>query len=261
LLAWLNREAGADNGTVVEHATLLTTLVDFSQPGDIDVFLDEESLAAIEALMTPSGYLDGKFMALSFRLLRSNSLIWRYWVHDYLYGETPPAFDVLYWNTDATRLPKAMHAFYLRELYLENRLVRADALRLGGRPIDLGRITQPLYVVGTEQDHITPWASTFRICRRAKGPVRYVLATSGHIMGILSPPVQPPKRRYWAGDATNRDDPEAWRASVDKVAGSWWDDWATWLQSRCGNPVPARAMGSEDYPPLADAPGTYVLER
>jgi polyhydroxyalkanoate synthase len=261
LLAWLNGDARGGSTPVVEHATLLTTLVDFSRPGDIDVFLDEESVEAIEALMTPSGYLDGKFMALSFRLLRSNSLIWRYWVHGYLYGETPPPFDVLYWNTDATRLPKAMHSFYLRELYLNNKLVKQDELQLGERPIDLGRIAQPLYVVGTEQDHITPWPSTFRICQRVKGPVRYVLATSGHIMGILSPPVQPPKRRYWAGDATACDDPQAWRESVEKVAGSWWNDWADWLKSRCGERLAPPSLGGEDYSPLADAPGTYVLER
>ncbi|MGD2076687.1 MAG: alpha/beta fold hydrolase [Gammaproteobacteria bacterium] len=261
LLAWLSRETQPDNRAVVEHATLLTTLVEFSRPGDIDVFLDAESLDAIEALMAPSGYLDGKCMAASFRLLRSNSLIWRYWVHNYLYGETPPPFDVLYWNTDATRLPKAMHTFYLRNLYLENKLIRRDALRLGGRPIDLGRITQPLYVVGTEQDHITPWLSTFRICSSIKGPVRYVLATSGHIMGILSPPVQPPKRHYWAGDATRWEDPQAWQASLDKVAGSWWDDWSSWLKYRCGKQAPPPPMGSETYRPLAEAPGTYVLQR
>ena len=261
LLAWLNREAPGESTSVVKHATLLTTLVDFSQPGDIDVFLDNESLDAIEALMAPSGYLDGKFMALSFRLLRSNSLIWRYWVHGYLYGETPPPLDVLYWNTDATRLPAAMHSFYLRELYLQNKLVKQDELHLGGRPIDLGGIVQPLYVLGTEQDHITPWPSTFRICPRVKGPVRYVLATSGHIMGIISPPVQPPKRRYWAGDATAWDDPEAWRDSVEKVPGSWWNDWADWLKSCCGPDTAPAVRGNEDYPPLADAPGTYVFER
>jgi polyhydroxyalkanoate synthase len=261
LLAWLNRDArGTDNG-VVAHATLLTTLVDFSEAGDIDVFLDEDCLKAIEHLMRPSGYLDGRYMAASFRLLRSNSLIWRYWVHNYLYGETPPAIDVLYWNTDATRLPQAMHTFYLRELCLNNRLVQPDGLELGGRPIDLGRITQPLYVVGTEQDHITPWPSTFRICARVRSPVRYVLATSGHIMGIISPPVQPSKRRYWVGDATARSDPEAWRAAVDKLSGSWWNDWADWLRTGCGKRLPARSPGNPRYPPLKAAPGTYVLER
>jgi polyhydroxyalkanoate synthase len=261
LLAWLNRDArGADDGAVA-HATLLTTLVDFSKAGDIDVFLDEDCLGAIERLMAPSGYLDGRYMAASFRLLRSNSLIWRCWVHNYLYGETPPAIDVLYWNTDTTRLPQAMHTFYLRELYLNNKLVQPDGLTLGGRPIDLGRITQPLYVVGTEQDHITPWVSTFRICGRVKGPVRYVLATSGHIMGIISPPVQPSKRRYRVGDATARTDPEAWRAAVDKVPGSWWTDWADWLRAVCGRQVAPRSPGNEKYPSLTDAPGTYVLEK
>lgn len=261
LLAWLNRGPELDTRLPVAHATLLTTLVDFTLPGDIEAFIDEDSLDAIDDLMAHHGYLDGRDMATSFRTLRSNSLIWHYWVHNYLLGESPPAFDVLHWNSDATRLPYAMHSFYLRQFYLHNKLVQADGLSLGGRAIDLARIRQPLYVVGTEQDHIAPWQSTFKVCQHVGGPVRYVLATSGHIMGVLNPPADPPKRRYWAGDATGGSDPEAWRAGVEKTPNSWWMDWVEWLKPQCGKQTAPPGLGGEKHPPLAPAPGNYVLEQ
>ncbi len=259
LMAWLSRDPG--NTHPIAHWTLLNTLVDFTHPGDIDVFIDEDSIAAIEGMMRTRGYLDGAPLAMSFRLLRSNSLIWNYFAHNYLYGEELPQFDVLYWNTDSTRLPEAMHAFYLREFYLHNKLVQPDAVTLGGRPIDLGRISQPLYAVGTEQDHITPWKETFKISGLVKGPVHYVLATSGHIMGIINPPVDPPKRRYWVGDATGHRDPEIWRGAVPKQPGSWWEDWSAWLAERTGSLQAPPPMGDASHPALAAAPGTYVLER
>jgi polyhydroxyalkanoate synthase len=258
LMAWLAR---SDGPSPIAHWTLLTTLVDFSNPGDIDVFIDEDSVRYIERTMERRGYLDGRELAVSFRMLRSNSLIWHYVVHNYLYGEDPPQFDVLYWNTDCTRLPEAMHSAYLRELYLENKLVKPDALSLGGRPLDLGRIRTPAYVVGTEQDHIAPWKETFKVCAQTGGAVRYVLATSGHIIGIVNPPVEPPKRRYWVGDAAGATDPEAWRNSMVKLPGSWWEDWHVWLTERCGPMVAPPPLGTDTYPALADAPGTYVLER
>jgi polyhydroxyalkanoate synthase len=258
LLAWVER---GEAPSPVAHWTLLTTLVDFTQPGDIDVFIDEDSVRYIERMMERRGYLDGQELALSFRMLRSNSLIWHYVVHNYLYGEDVPQFDVLYWNTDCTRLPEAMHSFYLRELYLANKLARPDGLTLGGRPLDLGRIQAPLYVVGTEQDHIAPWRETFKVCALVGAPVRYVLATSGHIIGIVNPPVDPPKRRYWVGDATGATDPLAWRDGMEKVPGSWWEDWNAWLAERCGPLGAPPPMGNGDYPALGDAPGTYVLER
>ncbi len=241
--------------------TLFTTLVDFSNPGDIDVFITEDSVQWIEAQMERNGgLLDGKQMAGSFRWLRPNSLVWRYTVSSYLYGEEPPPMDVLQWNMDATRLPRAMHSFYLREFYLRNRLVEPGAVTLAGRPIDLRAIRAPLYAVGAEQDHIAPWKETFKIAGLVSGPVRYTLATSGHILGILSPPVDPPKRRYWSGDASGARDPEAWRAGLEKTPGSWWEDWVVWLESQCGPSRPARAPGSARYPALAPAPGTYVRE-
>lgn len=258
-LAWCAQDP--DTPCPVAHWSLFTTLVDFANPGDIDIFVTEESIAWLEQMMDQTGYLDGQLMASSFRWLRPNSLIWRYVINSYLYGEEPPPMDVLQWNMDTTRLPQAMHSFYLRELYLHNRLVQPGAVWLANRPIDLHRIRAPLYAVGAEQDHIAPWKETFKIASVVSGPVRYTLATSGHILGILSPPVNPPKRRYWSGDATGATDPEAWRDGIQKIQGSWWQSWVEWLGERCGPEVTARKPGSSQYPPLGAAPGTYVLEK
>ena len=260
LMAWLNRD-GNGAAPPIGHFTLFAALADFAAPGDIEFFIDRDSLGFLEGLMDQSGYLDGAAMAWSFRMLRSNGLIWHYVVRSYLYGEDPPPFDVLYWNADSTRLPARMHATYLRECYVKNALIEPDALTLGGRGIDLRRIRQPLYMVGTEQDHIAPWKETFKLCGVVQGPIRYVLATSGHIMGIISPPVDPPKRRYWVGDAEGHGDPETWRAGIPKVLGSWWEDWAAWLAERCGPLSKPPPLGSVRRPVLGDAPGTYVLEK
>ena len=260
LMAWLNR-AGGRRKSPVAHWTLFTTLVDFDLPGEIGVFIDDDTISWLEQRMAESGYLDGQDMANAFRALRSNSLVWYYYVHNYLLGEELPRFDVLYWNMDTTRMPERMHAWYLREFYLHNRLVQPDAITLAGRKIDLGRIKQPLYVVGAEQDHIAPWHATFRIGGLVQGPVRYVLATSGHILGIINPPVDPPKRRYWAAEIDGNTDPEAWQEATPKLPGSWWEDWAAWLDERSGELVEPPALGCPDHPPLADAPGSFVLER
>jgi len=258
-LAWQN--AGKNNkDQPVAHATLITSLVDFAEVGDLGVFIDEHSIEYLENLMEHEGYLDGKSMATTFRALRSNSLIWYYWVHNYLYGETIPEWDVLFWNTDSTRLPLKMHSYYLREFYLHNKLARKNAVTLAGRKIDLANISQPLYLIGTEQDHITPWKSAYKTSQLVSGPVRFALATSGHILGVLSPPVDPPKRRYWVGDVKGEMAPEEWCAATEKVPGSWWLDWTNWLGPKCGNKVAPPALGNKQYPPLADAPGTYVLE-
>lgn len=258
LMAWLNR---SEEESPVAHWTLFTTLVDFSNPGDIEVFIDENSVAWLEEKMKHTGYMDGDDMGLSFRMLRPNSLIWRYVVQGYLYGSEPPPLDVLFWNTDCTRLPARMHSFYLREMYLNNKLVQANALEFENRPIDLGKITQPLYAIGTEQDHISPWKETFRIAQLVDAPVRYILATSGHIMGVINPPDQGSKRHYWCGDATGEKDPEKWQASTGKIEGSWWEDWDAWLDANCGPMVDAPLVGNQNYPPLAPAPGEYVMEK
>jgi polyhydroxyalkanoate synthase len=179
-------------------------------------------------------------------------------VHGYLYGETPPPFDVLYWNTDVTRMPRAMHSFYLREFYLKNNLIEKDAITLAGHPIDLARIRQPLYAVGCEEDHIAPWKATFKISRIG-APMRYTLSSSGHILGIINPPVKPAKRSYWSGE-TDSDPPDEWLTRQHQIDGSWWENWVAWLATRCGPQVAARAPGSAEHPVLGAAPGTYVHE-
>ena len=259
LMAWFNREYPNAEQVPVPHWTLLTTLVDFSRPGGIEVFINEETIDTLEETMAHQGYLDGHDMGRAFRMLRSNSLIWHYFVHNYLYGETPPPFDVLYWNTDMTRMPHTMHSYYLREFYLNNKLDKKDALELAGHRIDLGRIRQPLYAVGCEEDHIAPWKATFKIAGKIDAPVRYTLSSSGHILGIINPPVRPPKRSYWSGE-TNSAPPEEWHKHQHKVEGSWWENWAGWLGRHCGPKVPARAPGSRKYPVLGPAPGSYVHE-
>lgn len=258
LMAWFNH---VKEEQPIAHWTLFTTLVDFSNPGDIDVFIDESSLEWLEEKMEATGYLDGNDMGTSFRMLRPNSLIWHYVTQSYLYGSSPPPLDVLFWNTDCTRLPAKMHSFYLREMYLNNNLVKPNALSFKKRPIDLGRITQPVYVVGAEQDHISPWKETFKIAGLIDAPVRYILATSGHIMGIINPPNPESKRRYWVGDATGQKNPDKWQASINKRPGSWWDDWTAWLDGNCGPEIDATSVGSQNYPSLAPAPGDYVLEK
>ncbi|MFZ2269856.1 MAG: alpha/beta fold hydrolase [Azonexus sp.] len=261
-MAWANKRFGADH-VPVAHWTLFTTLTDFSHPGDIDVFIDEACINALEESMAKKGYLDGNEMATSFRLLRSNSLIWNYWVHSYLLGEPLAAFDVLFWNVDSTRMPQAMHSYYLREMYLNNNLIKHDKLTIAGEPIDLDRIVQPLYAVTAEDDHIAPWKQCFRIRKyvNVKTPVRFVLSTSGHILGIVNPPANPPKRAYWIAEPEHNEHCEHWLERAEKKPGTWWEDWTQWLGERTGNLVDAYPAANRKFPPLADAPGSYVLEK
>lgn len=259
-MAWANRHYGSDNMPVADW-TLFTTLVDFHKPGDIEVFIDEGSIEHLTGQMALKGFLDGQEMAASFRLLRSNSLVWHFIVHGWLYGEAPAPFDVLYWNMDTTRMPYAMHAWYLRELYLHNRLVQPGSLVVAGEPIDLGLVHQPLYAVAAEDDHIAPWMQAFQVVNHVGGERRFTLTTSGHILGIVNPPTRPPKRAYWSGPAHRKTDkPKAWRDSVQQHAGSWWEDWMHWLKPRLGKEIPAPPAASGAFPALAAAPGTYVLE-
>jgi len=188
------------------------------------------------------------------RLLRSNSLIWHYVEQGWLNGEPPPPFDVLYWNMDATRMPQAMHSWYLKELYLKNRLIQPDALTVAGEPLDLARINQPLYAVSAEDDHVAPWKQTFHVNNHFTGPKRYVLSTSGHILGIVNPIVTPPKRSYRAAEAHRSDKPEAWLKRAEQHEGSWWEDWMAWLKPRAGKLVNARPSASAAFPELAPAP-------
>ena len=261
-MAWANKHFGADK-LPVAHWTLFTTLTDFAHPGDIDVFIDEACINALEESMAKKGFLDGSEMASSFRLLRSNPLIWSYWVNSYLLGQPLPPFDVLFWNIDTTRMPQAMHSYYLREFYLNNNLIKRGKLTIAGESIDLDLITQPLYAVTAEDDHIAPWKQCYRIRKQinVKAPVRFVLSTSGHILGIVNPPANPPKRAYWIGEPERNEHWEHWFDRAEKKPGTWWDDWTHWLGERTGDLVAAYPAANRKFPALADAPGSYVLEK
>ncbi len=261
-MAWANKRLAADK-VPVAHWSLFTTLTDFSNPGDIDVFIDEACVGALDEKMTRRGYLDGSEMATSFRMLRSNPLVWHYWVNSYLLGEPLPPFDVLFWNMDTTRMPRAMHSYYLREMYLNNNLIKRDKLTIAGEAIDLDRIVQPLYAVTAEDDHIAPWVQCYRIRKQinVNARVRFVRSSSGHILGIVNPPVDPPRRSYWIGEPERNDHWEQWLAHAEKKPGTWWEDWTAWLGERCGEMVDACPAASRSFPALADAPGTYVLEK
>lgn len=261
-MAWANRHYGEDK-VPVKCWTLFTTLTDFSKPGDIEVFIDEDTVRSLESSMAKKGCLEGSEMAASFRLLRSNSLIWHYFVNSYLYGEPLPAFDVLFWNMDTTRMPQAMHSFYLRQMYLNNNLMKRNVLTIAGEPIDLDLITQPLYAVTAEDDHIAPWRQCYRIRKyvNVNAPVRFVLSTSGHILGIVNPPVNPPKRSFWVGEPERNEHFEHWFDRAEKKPGSWWEDWVDWLRPQCGPMVAPLSPTAKIYPALGPAPGTYVLEK
>ncbi len=258
LMAYLNRGPG---NIPIRDFTLFASLVDYSSPGELEVYVTEEVVDMIEKVVEKQGYLDKKYMSAAFRMLRSNNLIWRYYVHNYLQGEVPPKSDFLYWNCDSTRLPAAMCSYYLREFYLNNNLVKEDKLMLGNRLIDLRRIRQPLYVVGTEQDHICPWKETFKICNLVGGPRRFALSDEGHITGIVNPPSARSRRKYWISDLTESLTADEWLSKQQEQPGSWWFDWVGWLSEKSDPRVEPPGMGSDKYPPLEKAPGSYVMEQ
>ena len=260
LMAWLNAGKGAPNAMPVADWTLFTTLIDFSEPGDLGVLIGDKSIAFIQDLMEREGYLEGKYISLAFRLLKADHLIWRAFAHTCLQGQVPPGSDVLYWNSDATNLPKAAGSFLLQTLYRDNRLVNRGPLELAGRTLDFQRIDQPLYLVGALQDHICPWPGTFATCRQVQSPARYVLANEGHIAGIVNPPSTRSKKKYWAGSVDGVVDPEKWLASQAEQRGSWWNDWAAWLARQGDEQVAPPTMGSTAHPPIEPAPGRYVRE-
>lgn len=259
LMAWLNK---ANNGgkIPVRDFSLFASLVDYSSPGELGVYINEDSVSLIQKTVEKTGYLDEKYLSAAFRLLRPNDLIWRYHVHNYLQGEDPPKSDFLFWNSDSTRLPAAMCIWFLRELYLKNKLIKPDELVLANRPLDLRRITQPLFIVAAELDHICPWKETFKTTYHVGGPVRYTLSGEGHITGIVNPPSPRSKRKYWTGDITAPVDAEVWLRNQEVRQGSWWTDWAEWLAGGCERRTPP-SMGSGKYHPLEKAPGSYVKEK
>jgi polyhydroxyalkanoate synthase len=243
----------------VMSATLFATQVDFTHAGDLKVFVDEEQIAALERRMKERGYLEGRKMAAAFNLLRSNDLIWPYVVNNYLRGQAPFPFDLLYWNSDATRMPAANHSFYLRNCYLENKL-SGGGMMVDGKKLSLGKVTIPIYNLATREDHIAPPRSVLLGSKSFGGPVKFVLSGSGHIAGVVNPPAKK-KYQYWTGPAPDGDDLDAWLAQAEEHAGSWWPDWFEWLKDQDARMVPARAPGAGKLPELEDAPGSYVKVR
>jgi polyhydroxyalkanoate synthase subunit PhaC len=259
-LAWL-AVGGEENP--FNASTFMVSLQDFSDVGETAVFIDEPQVEFMEQQMMERGYLDNRKMANMFNLLRSNDLIWSNVVNNYLLGQKPPAFDLLYWNADGTRMARDAHSFYLRNTYLENNLVEPGKVKIKGRPIDLSKIGGEIYAVGAERDHIVPWYSAWKISQLTSGTVRFTLANSGHIAGMINPPSKG-KGRHWVnegGDAGEARTAEEWRKNATEHEGSWWVGWKNWLEPRSGERVDPPNMGSENHPPLEDAPGTYVRER
>jgi len=243
----------------VATATYFVTMLDFSKAGDLGVFIDEEQITGLEKRMEDTGFLDAADMATTFNLLRSNDLIWSFVVSNYLLGKEPFPFDLLYWNSDSTRMPKAMHSFYLRNMYLQNNLVKPGGITLGGVPIDLSTITVPSYMISAREDHIAPWVSTYAGTQLFGGQTRFVLAGSGHIAGVVNPPAAK-KYNYWTNDK-NPKTAEDWLKKAKDNPGSWWSDWDSWLTPKSGKAVPARRPGAGKLKVIENAPGSYVKAR
>ena len=235
--------------------TLLNTLLDYSDPGVLGAFTDEKTVRRLEKQMAEKGVLEGSQMAGTFDMLRANDLIFNYVVSNWLMGQDPPTFDILAWNGDSTRMPSAMHSFYLRSLYMRNELAHGE-LELAGQQLSLSSVENDTYVVGAINDHIVPWHGSYKTGGLMGGKVRYVLSSGGHIAGIVNPPG--PKAWYEAADFTGAD-PETWRQAASKHKGSWWEDWTVWADERAGALVKPPAMGSKKYPAVSDAPGEYVF--
>jgi polyhydroxyalkanoate synthase subunit PhaC len=233
-------------------AALLNTLVDFGDPGEIGVFTDQAAIERIEERIRRRGYISADELGGPFLLMKANDLVWRYVVSSWMMGKRPPPFDLLAWNADGTRIPAAMHSQYLRGCYLENGLTRPGGLTIDGVPVDMSKVRTPLYVLGSEVDHIVPWRSSYRTTALAGGEVRYRLSSGGHIAGLVNPPGG--KGKFWAAEE-HPADPDAWRAVAKEQGGSWWEDWAEWAAARSGEQVAAPELPEGD-----PAPGRYVRE-
>ncbi|MBN8929595.1 MAG: class I poly(R)-hydroxyalkanoic acid synthase, partial [Rhodospirillales bacterium] len=243
----------------IKTATFFVTMMDFREAGELGVFIDEEQLKSLEDKMAKRGFLEGSEMATTFNMLRANDLIWSFVVNNYLLGNDPFPFDLLYWNADSTRMPARMHSFYLRKMYQQNLLAKPGGITLAGVPIDLGAVKTPAYFLSTREDHIAPWKSTYRGTQLLGGPKRFVLAASGHIAGVVNPP-EGGKYSHWI----NEDLPpeaEGWLQGATEMAGSWWPDWHRWVTAQGKAQVPARQPGDGKLPVLEDAPGSYVQVR
>ncbi|MFM9889096.1 MAG: PHA/PHB synthase family protein [Rickettsiales bacterium] len=240
----------------VASATYLTTLVDFTEAGELSIFIDDGQLAALEERMSEKGFLEAAEMGATFNMLRANDLIWSFVVNNYLLGKQPFPFDLLYWNSDSTRMPAAMHSFYLRNMYQRNELIKPGGITLLDTPINLSKIKTPTYILATREDHIAPWMSTYAATQVYDGEVMFTLADSGHVAGVVNPPAKK-KYGYWASTHLPPK-PEEWFKSVKEHPGSWWPHWALWQAKKCGPMVAARKPGNARYKPIEPAPGRYA---
>ena len=259
LLAITNAYLAAQGTPRITAGTHLTTMLDFSQPGELEVFIEEEQISSLEKRMEQRGFLDGSEMATTFSMLRANDLIWSFFISNYLLGKEPFPFDLLYWNSDSTRMPAKMHSFYLRNMYQHNRLKDPGGITLLGTPIDLGKVKVPTYFLSAIEDHIAPWKSNYAGSLLFSGPVKFVLSGSGHIAGPINPPAAN-KYFYWT-NPKNSADPDEWLKDAKQTEGSWWPDWYKWLSKLSGEKVPARVPGTGQLPVIEDAPGAYVKAR
>jgi len=267
LLAAALALAHAQGRQPVGALTLLTTLLDFKETGVLDVFVDEFHASAREYQLGRGGLMSARELGTTFSFLRPSELVWNYVVSNYMKGEAPPAFDLLFWNADGTNLPGPFFAWYFRNTYLENNLKEPGRVRVDGHGLDLGSLTMPAYIYGSREDHIVPWPSAYASTGLVRGPVRFVLGASGHIAGVINPPAKR-RRSYWAHDADAAArapmpaDPDGWLEAAARHEGSWWPDWAQWLAGHSGPLVRARSkLGDARHPPLEDAPGSYVKVR
>ncbi len=249
----------AQNDDRIKSVTYFTCMLDFEQPGELEVFIDEEQIQALEKRMDNQGYLDASAMSSTMSSLRANDLIWSFFVNNYLKGDDPFPFDLLYWNQDCTNMPAKMHSFYLRNMYQRNLLREPGGITLDGTPIDLRKIETPACFVSAIEDHIAPWKTTYRGVHLHSGPAKFILGGSGHIAGIINPPAKN-KYGFWT-NSKNPEDADAWLDGATHTEGSWWPSWNTWLVRRAGAKVDARQPGDGKLKPIEDAPGSYVKEK
>jgi polyhydroxyalkanoate synthase len=259
LLAVTNAYLAAKGDPRISSGTHLTTMLDFSQPGELEVFIEEEQISSLEKRMEQRGFLDGSEMATTFSMLRANDLIWSFFINNYLLGKDPFPFDLLYWNSDSTRMPARMHSFYLRNMYQHNRLKDPGGITLLDTPIDLTKVKVPTYFLSAIEDHISPWKSNYAGTLLFNGPVKFVLSGSGHIAGPINPPAAN-KYFFWTNPKQVAD-PDEWLKDAKQTEGSWWPDWCKWLSKNSGEKIPARVPGTGKLPVIEDAPGSYVKMR
>ncbi|BFM17860.1 class I poly(R)-hydroxyalkanoic acid synthase [Maricurvus nonylphenolicus] len=264
LLAATQAYLKAQKDKRINSLTFFTALLDFSEPGELGNYISESMMPLLEQSARSKGVFDGRVLGMSFSLLRENSLFWSYFINNYLKGQDPAAFDILYWNSDSTNLPAETFLYYIRNTYLDNKLIEPGGMELSGVPIDISTVDVPSYFVATANDHIVLWQASYKSAQALGGDTRFILAGSGHLAGVINPP-EGGKYPHWTNDAVSgalSESPEQWMEGATQVEGSWWPDWHKWLSVKSGEQVPARKPGSKKaFPALEDAPGSYVKVR